>query len=102
KLVEQDRIAHLRERAIRHVEYTLRDGESAAPPPGFLPRQRHERRCSGAWTGAIGPLLTWLASAPIDDVTIGPPDLEELFLAYYGVEHSSAPAEDLLPSGGAP
>lgn len=86
RLVEQDRIDHLRARAVRRVEFALRNGAESPPPGGFHVRQQSGRRCSGAWTGDLGPLLAWLAQAPIDDVTIGPPDLEDLFLAYYGHE----------------
>ncbi len=40
--------------------------------------------------GNVGPLLKVLAGLPVDDLVFGPPDLESVFLAYYG---ESAPIE---------
>ncbi len=84
RLVEQARIDDLRRRAVRRVEYELSDGSSAPPPPPNLTlRSRVERRYSGTWAGPTTGLVSWLAAAGAIDVRIGPPDLEELFLAYY-------------------
>ena len=62
----------------------LGDGEAVELPAGLRVRTRVAARIVGAWSGPVQPLVRWLADAGVGDVTIGPPDLEELFLAYYG------------------
>ena len=42
--------------------------------------------------GPVGPLLEWLVRQSVRDVTIAPPDLEDLFLAYY-----SEPPSETVP-----
>lgn len=84
RLVEQERIDVLRARALRHVELRLRDGAVVpSPPAGFELVDRTGGQWRGTWTGPPAPLLAWLAQCPVDDVTIAPPDLDDLFLAYY-------------------
>jgi len=92
RLVEHSPIEQLRARALRRVSYTLRDGVCPPPPEGFNVRERLERRWSGTWAGPIDDLIRWLAATPIENVTIGPPDLEELFLEYYHSQPEGAPA----------
>lgn len=94
-LVEAERIDVLRARAIRRVEFTWNNGAAATPPEGLMVRERAAERCRGAWRGPVQPLLRWLADAPIRDVIIQPPDLEELFLSYYGADGAATtPAPD--------
>jgi ABC-2 type transport system ATP-binding protein len=90
RLIEQDRIDVLRERAVRRVEVFFESGADAsgAAPAGLTVSQRDEGRLSGAWVGAVGPLLEWLAKQRVRDVTIAPPDLEHLFMAYYSADSS--------------
>ncbi|TWT45095.1 putative ABC transporter ATP-binding protein YxlF [Phycisphaerae bacterium RAS1] len=83
-LIEQDRIDVLRARAVRHISAALRsDLNGAAPPDGLHITLHDGRRLSGTWAGEVSPLIRWLASLDVDDVSITPPDLEDLFLAYY-------------------
>lgn len=84
RLVEHDRIENLRTRAARRVEFTVVNGQSPEPPAGLRVRTKAGGRIIGAWSGPVQPLVRWLADSGAGDVTIGPPDLEELFLAYYG------------------
>lgn len=83
-LIEQEQISVLRQRAVRHVELVARDGGSlTTPPSGLRVLARDGGALRGTWVGPVEPLLAWLAANPIDDVTIAPPNLEDLFLAYY-------------------
>lgn len=84
ELVEQERITVLRTRALRHVEVRWPPGVMGTPPPGFEAREQGGTVLRGVWRGPVAPLLGWLASAGVIDVVIAPPDLEDLFLAYYG------------------
>jgi ABC-2 type transport system ATP-binding protein len=94
RLIEQERIVVLRRRAIRRVEIALRPER----PVSNLPQQlqvirRTDATLKGTWTGPIDPLLAWLSESAVQDVSIAPPDLEDLFLAYY---------TDDQPPGGTP
>ncbi len=95
RLIEQERIDVLRSRALRHVEVRFRrGGEPAGPPPeGLLVTRAADRQMTATWTGPTEPLLAWLAASGVEDVTIAPPDLEDLFLTYY----ESAPREPAEP-----
>ncbi len=85
RLIEQDRIATLRERAVRHVEVRFRAGTTRPPAPaGLRCATREDERVSGTWVGPVQPLLAWLATCAVEDVNVGAPDLEDLFLGYYG------------------
>lgn len=84
-LIEQDKIDVLRSRALRRVEIAFRPGAAAlaTAPAGLAVQGRVGDRWMAAWTGPVGPLLAWLSTCDVADVTIGAPDLEDLFLAYY-------------------
>ncbi len=83
-IIEQDRIDALRTRAVRRVEIKLKHAEACGAFPQGLRVIRHrDGRVIGGWTGPITNLLHWLNNAPVEDVIITPPDLEDLFLAYY-------------------
>jgi ABC-2 type transport system ATP-binding protein len=87
RLIENDRIEVLRNRAVRRVEVFLNAGAPPPPPPpGLRISHRQNGVLEGAWVGHIDPLLAWLRDAAVADVVIAPPDLEDLFLAYYGDE----------------
>ena len=83
QLVEQDEIAALRRRAVRHVEIRLRRGVRSPPPPaGLRVAHRADNLVVAAWSGPIEPLIAWLARGSAADVTIGQPDLQDLFMTY--------------------
>ncbi|MCK6483269.1 MAG: ABC transporter ATP-binding protein [Phycisphaerae bacterium] len=86
RLVECERIDTLRARAVRRVECVFADGPRPDPPPGLRAAAGENGRLIGSWTGPVEPLLAWLARSPVTDVTISPPDLETLFMTYYGDE----------------
>ncbi len=90
RLVEQERMAVLRTRAVRHVELRFHTAASPppAPPDGFHTLQQAPAYLRGTWTGPIAPLLAWLPQAGLADVSIAPPDLDDLFLAYYGARET--------------
>lgn len=92
RIIEHEKITVLKSRAVRHVEIQVPAGASLPALPGDLRvESRAEGKIKGAWTGSIQPLLSWLAHAPVEDVSIAPPDLEDLFMAYYA-ENGQEPA----------
>ena len=94
RLVESERIEALRARALRRVQVVF-DGRP--PPDRELPTgldvvQRTSERLSGSWTGDVQPLVDWLARRRVRDLVIAPPDLEDLFRAYYAAPEAGASA----------
>jgi len=101
RLIEQEKIDVLRRRAIRRVEIALIPGRRVPEPPARLQLiHRGDATLKGTWTGPIEPLLAWLAQSPVRDVTIAPPDLGDLFLAYYA--GGQPPSESAGQAGGQP
>jgi len=87
RLIEQERIDVLRARAVRRVEIVW---DAHRPPPTQRPKGLHvlteqPRHWQATWTGPVERLLQWLAPLRPHDVTIAQPDLEDLFLSYYGI-----------------
>lgn len=85
RIIEDSRIEALRSRAVRKVSLRLCDGVSKKLelPEGAHPQSSLDGTIELSWTGPIQRLTSWLASLPLEDVTIGQPDLEDLFAAYY-------------------
>jgi ABC-2 type transport system ATP-binding protein len=83
-LIEHEKISVLRTRAVRRIEIAVR-GESplSTPPAGLRVMHLAGGKLSATWAGPVEPLLRWLAANAVNDVTIAPPDLEDLFMAYY-------------------
>jgi ABC-2 type transport system ATP-binding protein len=83
RLIEQSEMAVLRERALRRVEIVLNGAIQGVPPAGLHIDERASQRLVGSWTGPIPGLIAWLAGQPVVDCIIAPPDLDDLFRAYY-------------------
>jgi ABC-2 type transport system ATP-binding protein len=86
ELVANESLFSLRARAGHDVTIRWKDGAKSlglAPPP-FLKLSTHE---DSLWEGTLeGPpnrLIDFLAGKPVDDLSIGRPDLESLFRRYY-------------------
>jgi beta-exotoxin I transport system ATP-binding protein len=88
RLVDVETIAGLKERAVRRVEVRL-DG----PPTGWedvrrVPGVRDASLDDGVIRltveGAMDAVVKELARLPIQTLTSEPPELEEIFLSYYG------------------
>lgn len=86
RLVTDETIDHLRERAPRAVtiRWQSRDNAEPATPPAMLTLRR---RLGPVWEcdlkGKVPELLAWLAGQSIEDVEISRPNLETLFRQYY-------------------
>lgn len=55
-------------------------------PPFFRELERDGRTWSALMSDGINDLLAWLARHPVDDLSVGRPDLETLFHRYYESE----------------
>jgi ABC-2 type transport system ATP-binding protein len=95
RLVEHDRVDVLRQRAPRRVEIVFAE-QSRVPgdfPERLLHVERVGARVRGRWSGQVETLLQWFNDhSGVRDVTIAPPDLEDLFLDYYSeIEGNRSP-----------
>ena len=72
-----------------HQAFESAAAAATVEPPAFLEvLERDGDRWSAELDGAAGELRHWLAAQPIRDFTVGPPDLETIFHAYYRREGS--------------
>jgi ABC-2 type transport system ATP-binding protein len=89
RLVAQEPLDGLRERARRTVLLTWNDASHAgsAPVPAFLSL---EFRDGDRWTcslqGDVMDVVRWSVQQPLRDISISPPDLETVFRRFYDGE----------------
>ncbi len=86
RLVADESLEDLRARAMRIVNIRWQHGHKvqAATAPAFLDVQRaHDERWTCTLNGSVGDLIRWLSERPVEDLTIGQPDLDSLFRQYY-------------------
>jgi hypothetical protein len=85
EVVEDSSIEKLRERAVRRVRVRF-TSEPAEAPDSFRVVSRGDGTWEGTWTSDVNAMLVWLRDFAVADLQIEPPDLEDLFLAYYETE----------------
>jgi ABC-2 type transport system ATP-binding protein len=86
RIVADESLASLRERARRSVRLVFNSVDEArnAVVPEFLSVIDHSgRQWQCELSGTAPRLATWAATQPLEDMIIGPPDLETLFRRYY-------------------
>lgn len=86
RLVADERLDVLRARAQRSVSVTWRGDAPVAGrivPPFLHVHERTDRIWRGTWSGAPLEFARWCADKPLDDMSIGEPDLASLFREYY-------------------
>ena len=86
KVVADENLDAMRARAPREVTFRWKDesASSEAVAPGFLDvRERRGPMWRCRLTGPVMDLVRWSAAQPLDDLTIGRPDLEGLFREFY-------------------
>ncbi len=85
KLVTEQPLVSLRAEAGHRVTVRWKDDAAAEkePPPFLKLSQREGRMWAGELDGPVDRFVSWLSGQPIEDLTVGPPDLEALFHHYY-------------------
>ncbi len=85
ELVTQGSLSELRNKAGHWVTVRWKDEASGkTEPPGYLKlSQREARLWIGELDGPVDRFVAWLHGRAIEDLSIGPPDLESLFHHYY-------------------
>ncbi len=99
RVVADELVSSLRSRAQRTVTLLYADSSRAqqAQPPAFLRMlERTGRLLRCELHGPAKPLVEWAATQTLEDITIGPPDLESIFRSFYLDE--SEPTRDRAPS----
>jgi ABC-2 type transport system ATP-binding protein len=88
KLVAEQSLSSLRAQAGHWVTIRWRDEKLAGiEPPAYLKLvQREGRVWEGELDGPADRFVAWLSGQAIEDLSIGPPDLEALFHHYYAGE----------------
>ena len=88
RLVDIQAIAGLKERAVRRVEVRFAGPSTGWDSVGLLPGVRHASLEGGVLRltveGAMDAVVKELARLPIQTLTSEPPELDEIFLSYYG------------------
>jgi ABC-2 type transport system ATP-binding protein len=97
ELVAVEEVARLKKMRERRVEVLLHDPVptsdfSAIEGVRVVSTGSGGRRAELAVRGKLGPLLRTLGEMPVEDLTFAPPDLESIFLHYYGAEVDTAAA----------
>lgn len=97
RIVADETLDELRRRARRSVSIVFDGAESASQglAPEFLSRVARE---GAVWkaelAGPAGELVRWAAGRPVVDVSIGEPDLEEVFHRFYESRESDSPESE--------
>ena len=94
RIVACDDLDALRSRAPREVTLVWKPDArhySETPPAIMNLTKREGRRWSGTLNGGTVEFVRWCAGQPIEDVTIGAPDLAALFRGYYQEADEESP-----------
>jgi ABC-2 type transport system ATP-binding protein len=92
RIVASEPMDSLRRQARRAVTLRFRDATAAATiaaPPLLDVRDRSGPVWQCDLVGGTPELVRWAAQQPIDDITIGPPSLENLFRQFYRTPEES-------------
>ncbi len=87
RIVAVEAVEALRQRAVRRVEIVFDEPVRAdvfGTVPGLLDVETHDRVLRCRLAGRADPLVKAAARFGVASLTVREPDLEELFLAYYG------------------
>ena len=91
RLVANETLASLGQRATRHIVIQWSpeaDIQQVLPPDCLRIECQQERMWRGTLSGSITPFLRWSAQQSIDDLSISPPDLRNVFQKFYNDRES--------------
>jgi ABC-2 type transport system ATP-binding protein len=93
RLVVQDTVAGLKRLQRRRAEVLFPDGipEGLSRLPGVAVAARTDRHLTLLLEGDLNPLIAFLASHRVEDLILAPPDLDDIFMGFYG-EDSREPS----------
>ena len=88
-LVVEESVDALRTRAGRQIRLRWGNGyptDGTTSPPFLQVEKREGRDWQCVLSGSIQQFVQWAAKQPLDDLTIGPPDLDTVFRRFYQKE----------------
>jgi ABC-2 type transport system ATP-binding protein len=91
RLVHVQPMTELRQLSLVQARFVGNDGPAASGDglpalPGLRLRERDRNRLTLEYSGALPPLLEWLAGQPVADLRIEPAGLDAIYHRYHGVE----------------
>ncbi len=100
RLIVADTVAGLKRLQRRHAEVTFPDGipDELTRIPGVTVAGRTGPRVALTLDGDLNPLLGFLSSHHVEDLILAPPDLDDIFMGFYGEIETAQP----VASGTAP
>ncbi len=75
--------------SLRFMESADTAALRATAPAGLMIESCDDSVLRGRWKGELATLLAWITRHPVDELVLQKPDLEDLFLAYYGAGNSN-------------
>jgi ABC-2 type transport system ATP-binding protein len=86
RLVVEETVAGLKRLQRRRAEVTFLDGvpEELDRLPGVTIAEQRGRRLTLLLDGDVNPLLGFLAGHRVEDLVLAPPDLDDIFMGFYG------------------
>jgi ABC-2 type transport system ATP-binding protein len=103
-LVVEDTVAGLKRLQRRRADVTFPNGipDGLARLPGVAVADRNGHRLTLVLDGDVNPLLGFLAAHHVVDLVLAPPDLDDIFMGFYG-DGVRAPSDiDVFATAGAP
>jgi ABC-2 type transport system ATP-binding protein len=94
RLVVADTVAGLKRLQRRRAEVSFPDGipDALTHVPGVTFAERTGPRVTLTLDGDLNPLLGFLASHRVEDLILAPPDLDDVFMGFYGESEPVQPA----------
>lgn len=88
RLVVEDTVAGLKRLQRRRADVTFPNGvpDGLARLPGVAVAGRNGHRLTLVLDGDVNPLLRFLAAHHVDDLVLAPPNLDDIFMGFYGDE----------------
>jgi ABC-2 type transport system ATP-binding protein len=93
RLVVADTVAGLKRLQRRRAEVTFPDGipDGLARVPGISLADRTGSRVTLILDGDLNPLLDYLSTHHVEDLILAPPDLDDIFMGFYGDRAKTEP-----------
>jgi ABC-2 type transport system ATP-binding protein len=86
RLVVEDTVAGLKRLQRRRADVTFPNGipDGLSRLPGVAVAERNGHRLTLVLDGDVNPLLGFLAVHHVEDLVLAPPDLDDIFMGFYG------------------
>ncbi|GAB5416766.1 MAG: ABC transporter ATP-binding protein [Crocinitomicaceae bacterium] len=83
EIIAIENIGDLMSKQVKRARITFKERHEIIAEPGMKDLQWHGNKLEFNYMGKIQPLLSWMNTQEITDVTLEEPDLETIFMNYY-------------------